>query len=232
MSELGNVQQDGSSDNVENHGDSEAFKKARESGEQRGYRRAAAEYEAELAKYKSQLEQRNQQTNVPQGTLTVEDANKLIEERINQMQQGYQQNLQQQQAEKIANNYLHNVGSARPEYEDFDETIKLFNPAEESHLTYLLSERPDAGHILYDLMKNPRKLADLSVLSQRYPEHAVKMIAELGDSIKENRKAAQDYKSSDRAKPLPGRDLQSSNITGGNGKSSIGALRRNPAFRK
>lgn len=231
MSELGNEQQDSSSD-TESHNDSDVFKKARESGEQRGYRRAAAEYEAELAKYKSQLEQRNQQTNVPQGALTLEDANKLIEEKFNHAQSSYQQSLQEQQAKTIANNYLQNVEAAKPDYEDFDETVKLFNPGEEAHLTYLLSERKDAGHILYDLMKNPRKLAEFTVLSQRYPQHAVKALDELGRSIDENRKAAKEYNSSEKAKPLPGRDLQSSNITGGNGESSIGALRRNPAFRR
>lgn len=190
-------------------------------------RDAEQRYQQELEQLNAQRQQQEQRNaEVPRDI----DANVIyqqVQERFNQEMQKRQ--LDEQMAQ-VANNYLQKVALAKNNYTDFDDVTKDFDPTAFPQLTFLLSGIENAGDILYDLSKNPMKLAAIDRLSEKNPKQAHSELLKLSQSIASNQQAMTESANQYVQEPLD--RMQPSRIAGSNGKMSISDLRRMPWLRK
>lgn len=190
--------------------------------------KAAAQAKRELEeKYQRDMEslnaQRQQQEQRNAEVPRDVDANAIyqqVQERFNKEMQ--EQQLRQQMT-NVANTYLQKVEQGKAAYEDFDEITKDFDPTAFPQLTFLLAGIDNAGDVLYDLAKNPLKLAGLDRLAEKNPRQAQNELLKLSKSIIDNRQAQADAQSQNVAEPLD--RLQPSRVSGSNGKMGIRDLR-------
>jgi len=173
-----------------------------------------------LNETRSKQEQRNEQ--VPKEV----DANAIYQ----QVQEKFNQEMQQQKLKtemtQVAQNYLSKLDQGRTAYEDFDEVTKDFDPTVFPQITFLLSGIENAGDVLYDLAKNPLKIAGLDRLAEKNPKQAHSELLKLSKSIADNKQAQADAQGQDVAEPLD--RLQPSRVSGSNGKMGIRDLRNQP----
>jgi len=171
----------------------------------------------QLNAMRMQQEQRNAQ--VPRDV----DANAIYQ----QVQERFNKEMQERQLKdqmtQVANNYLSKVELGRKGYDDFDEVTKDFDPTAFPQLTYLLSGIENAGDVLYDLSKNPMKLAGIDRLAEKNPRQATTELLKLSKSINDNKQAQSDAQNQNVSEPLD--RLTPSKVAGSNGKMSIKDLR-------
>ena len=178
-------------------------------------------------KYQRDLEQLNamrtqqEQTNAQVPRETSADAiYQQVQERFNKEMQERQLKTQMEQ---VANNYLSKVAQGKAAYQDFDEITKDFDPTAFPQLTFLLSGIDNAGDVLYDLSKNPMKLAGIDRLAEKNPRQAQSELLKLAKSINDNKQAQADAQNQNVAEPLD--RLNPSRVSGSNGKMSVKDLR-------
>lgn len=151
-----------------------------------------------------------------------------VQERFNMEQDRLRKELEEKQMKdhmnQVANNYLSKVDSAKGSYQDFDDVTKDFDPSAFPQLVYLLSGMDNAGHVLYDLSKNPLKLAAIDRLAERNPKQAQSELNKLSQSILVNQQAQEQAQGQSAPDPLD--RLQPSKIAGDNGKMGIKDLRQ------
>lgn len=150
-----------------------------------------------------------------------------------QVQERFNREMQERQLksemEKVANSYLSKMAEGKNAYEDFEDVTKDFDPTSFPQLTYLVSGMDNASDVIYDLAKNPLKLAALDRLAEKNPKQAQTELLKLSRSITENRKAQAESGSYNIAEPLD--RLQPSRVSGSNGKPTIRDLRNQPWLR-
>lgn len=149
-----------------------------------------------------------------------------VQERFNREMQDRQF---QQEMTNVANAYHSKMDYGRKAYDDFDEITKDFDPTAFPQLVYLVSGLENAGDIIYDLSKNPSKLATLDALAQRSPRMAQAELGRLSNSISQNSNARQEADQYSTQAPL--NPLQPSRVSGSNGKMSVNDLRSQPWLR-
>lgn len=153
-----------------------------------------------------------------------------VQERFNQKMQEDKQRDEQEKMKAhiatVADNYLSKVAQGKSAYDDFDEVTKDFDPAAFPQLTYLLSGIDNAHDVLYDISKNPLKIAGLDRLAEKNPRQAQAELMKLSQSISANKQAQSDAQDQSTAEPLD--RLQPSRVSGSNGKQSITSLRSQP----
>jgi DNA repair exonuclease SbcCD ATPase subunit len=126
-----------------------------------------------------------------------------------QQEQADQAHLAQLEKEvnEVAQQYFGKLAQGKELYEDFDAITSGFDPAAFPQLVYLATQTDNTAAIIYELQKNPSKLATLATLVERSPNMARAELAKLSQSIKTNQEAksnlqeAQDPLS--RLKPSP-----------------------------
>jgi hypothetical protein len=180
-------------------------------------------HQRELEQIKAQQQQQTQRNeNVPRDV----DANAIYQ----QVQERFNEEMQQRQLksemDRVANAYISKMEQGKTAYDDFDEVTKEFDPTAFPQLTYLVAGIDNAADVIYDLSRNPLKLAGLDRLAEKNPRQAQAELLKLSRSIAENRQAQSDENSNQVAAPLD--RLQSSRISGSNGKASIRDLRNQP----
>ncbi len=150
-----------------------------------------------------------------------------------QVQQRFTQEMQQRQQEaelnNIANSYLQKIDAGKGNYEDFEQVTADFDPAEFPQIVYLVAGIDNAADVIYELSKNPSKLATMQMLAERAPKKAQSELMKMAVSIKDNRQAQQDDQGQQVAAPLD--RLQPSRLSTGNGKMGIADLRAQPWLR-
>lgn len=117
----------------------------------------------------------------------------------------------QEQLEKevndVAKQYFEKLAHGKEAYEDFEAITADFDPAAFPQLVYLATQADNTADIIYELQKNPAKLAQLSVLVDKSPSMARSEIAKLSQSIKTNTDAKRNLQEAqdplDRLKPSP-----------------------------
>lgn len=193
---------------------------------QQAKREAEEKYQRDLESanaMRQQQEKRN--TEVPREM----DADAIYQ----QVQERFNKEMQEQQLKshmtQVANSYLEKVAQGRTAYEDFDDVTKDFDPTAFPQLTFLLAGIENAGEVLYDLSKNPLKLAGLDRLAEKNPRQAQNELLKLAKSIADNRQAQSDAQNQQVAEPLD--RLQPSRVSGSNGKMSIRDLKNQPWLR-
>lgn len=139
---------------------------------------------------------------------------------------------EQQEREKIdavAKTYLEKMKQGPNLYEDFEDVVKGFKPNKYPQIAVMAAELENTPDIIYDLRKNPQKLATLQMfaLNEDYDELREEL-GKLSKSIKRNEQSlAKNVKS-----PQPLTKLKSSAIAGQDtGKKAVRDLRKDPRFR-
>lgn len=174
-------------------------------------------HQRELEEIRAKQAQRNE--NVPRDV----DADALYQ----QVQERFNKEMEQRQIKEhidsVANSYISKIEQGKSTYDDFEEVTKDYDPRAFPQLTYLVSGIDNAADVIYDLSRNPLKLAGLDRLAEKNPRQAQAELLKLSRSIAENRQAKSDEDSQSVAAPLD--RLQSSRVSGSNGKMGIRDLR-------
>lgn len=194
-------------------------------------RKAEERHQQELAEMKAMQAQKQEQRNeqVPKQV----DANAIyqqVQESFNQewqrREKEHQEEQMQNEMRRIANQYQSKIDTGKTAYKDFDEVTKDFDPAAFPQLTFLIAGIDNAADVLYDLAKNPSKLATLDRLAEKNPRMAQNELLKLSASINVNKEAQANADSQKTAAPL--NRLQASRVSGSNGKMGISDLRNLP----
>lgn len=154
------------------------------------------------------------------------DANAIYQQVQERFNEEMRQRQLKEEMERVATSYLSKMANGKSAYDDFDEITKDFDPTAFPQLTYLVSGIDNAADVIYDLARNPLKLAGLNSLAKETPKLAQSELLKLSRSIAENRQAQADESSYNVASPLD--RLQASRISGSNDKMSISDLRNQP----
>lgn len=196
---------------------------AKQKGFEKGYAQALAEAQA-----KAQAQQQAQQAQQPvQPAQTTQPQALSDEERIRQiaaqefenharaLQERALREQQEKQGQQIAAQLAAKVSSAAEKYPDFNEVVKDVDYVNNFPDILSLSNTVDnSGDVLYDLAKNPSKIATLRQFMRDLPPHLVqKEMLKMSESIKANQ-AALNFSSS----PAPLAPIKPSNTGTDNGK--------------
>jgi hypothetical protein len=184
-------------------------------------REMEARHQRELEEIHAQQQKQTQRNeNVPRDF----DANAIYQQVQERFNEEMQQRRVKDEMDRIANSYLSKMEQGKGAYEDFEEVTKEFDPTAFPQLTYLVAGMDNAADVIYDLSRNPLKLAGLDRLAEKNPRQAQSELLKLSRSITENRQAQTDEDSNPVAAPLD--RLQSSRVSGSNGKLGIRDLRK------
>lgn len=187
-------------------------------------RDAEEKYRQESEAIRSQQEQRN-------ATVSREvDADAIyqqIQEKWNREQAALRQKMEEEQLKarmsEVANSYTSKMAEGKKYHDDFEEVMKDHDATAFPQLTFLISGIENAAPVLYDLMKNPTKLAAMDHLARVNPTYAQSQLRALSQSIRANREAQEDAQSQQVPDPLD--RLNPSRVAGSNGKMSLRDLK-------
>ncbi len=161
-----------------------------------------------------------QQQGQQQGVDTQQVMQQVMQQ-LAQKQQEEQEERERKQIEQevnqVAQQYFGKMAQGKEMYEDFESMTADFNPAEFPQLVFLANQMDNTPAIIYELRKNPGKLADLAVLVEKSPNMARSEIAKLSESIKRNDEAKRNLQEPqdplNRLKPSPvGTDNGTKNV--------------------
>ena len=122
-----------------------------------------------------------------------------------------------QQVEKVASEFWLKMKNGKDQYSDFDEVMTDFDPSSFPQLAFLSAGMENTAGIMYELSKNPTKLAQLNLLAERSPKLAERELKKLSESIVKNEEAKADNVSPN----APLSRLKSSNVGADTGKMSL-----------
>lgn len=177
-------------------------------------------HQRELEEIRAKQAQRNE--NVPRDV----DADSLYQQVQERFNQEMEKRKLKDHIESVSNSYLSKIEQGKSTYDDFEDVTKDYDPTAFPQLTYLVAGIDNAADVIYDLSRNPLKLAGLDRLAEKNPRQAQAELLKLSRSIAENRQAKSDEDSQSVAAPLD--RLQSSRVSGSNGKMGIRDLRNQP----
>jgi FKBP-type peptidyl-prolyl cis-trans isomerase len=158
-----------------------------------------------------QQQQPMQQQQQPQQQGMSPEQMQQVMQLMQQKQQEEAEKAHQAQLEKevneVAQNYFGKLAQGKEMFDDFDAVTANFDPAAFPQLVYLATQSDNTAAIIYELQKNPAKLAQLSVLVDKSPAMARNEIAKLSQSIKTNDEAKKNLQEAqdplNRLKPSP-----------------------------
>jgi hypothetical protein len=150
-----------------------------------------------------------------------------IQAKMAEEKQRQEQEALEKEVNEVAKSYFGKIAQGKEAFEDFDAVTASFDPAAFPQLVYLATQTDNTAAIIYELQKNPAKLAQLSVLVDKSPQMARTEIAKLSQSIKTNEDAKKNLKEAqdplNRLKPsVAGTD---------NGKMNLRDLKKSPHLR-
>jgi hypothetical protein len=126
-------------------------------------------------------------------------------------------------AHKTLTNFADQMSTGKGKYSDFDETVaNLGDMKNLLHVVELATETGIAGDVMFELGKNPSKVASLTTLAYINPQLAKIEMKRLADSIKANEQASQ---TPNAAEPLS-QIKHSSTVGKDNGSNTVRDLRR------
>jgi hypothetical protein len=152
--------------------------------------------------------------------MTPDEVKKMISEHE-------QQQAQQYHAHQIANEFLAKLEAGKDKYPDFDKTIESLELSTIPQVVQLANTVDNTSDVMYELGKNPHKVANLLSLSQLGNGRlAILEMKKLSDSIRKNQEAMQQP-----IPPEPLSQLKPSRVGTDNGVPSIRDLRKQPYLR-
>ena len=192
----------------------ELVKRAKRKGEQKMQEQLDATRQ-ELEQLKAQQGQQQeapqqQQQQPPQG-IDPAQLQQLVAQQIAQQQEEAMRKQHEeklhQEVNQVAQQYFGKMAQGTSLYEDFEAITADFNPAEFPQLVYLANELDNTAAVIYELRKNPGKLAQLATLVKESPGIARSELNNLSQSIKRNDEAKRNLQEPqdplNRLKPSP-----------------------------
>jgi hypothetical protein len=118
----------------------------------------------------------------------------LSEEQVRQMMRDEAQKINAQQAQmleaqRIVGEFAGKMDLGKDVYEDFEDTVKQLDLRTIPEIVQLANSVGNTADIMYDLGKNPYKIANLKVLMQTSPHLARAEMNRLSQSISTNKQA-------------------------------------------
>lgn len=192
----------------------ELVKRAKRKGEQKMQEQLQAAQQ-EIEQLKAQAQQPTpveaQQQQQQQSAVDVQAIQEQVLKGIQQKMQEEAQRREQEQLEKevneVAQQFFGKMAQGKEAFEDFEAVTANFDPAAFPQIVFLATQSDNTAQIIYELQKNPAKLAQLAVWAEKSPQMLQSEMAKLSQSIKVNEEAkrtatqAQDPLS--RLKPSP-----------------------------
>ena len=144
---------------------------------------------AEKVRREAQEEHHRQQ---PQQSASMGGIQQTSQEDIRRMIAEESQKLANQQiAQKTLNEFASKMSTGKSKYSDFDETMSSVNFSAIPDIVDLANQQSNTAEVMYDLVKNASKIANLQVLNITNPKLAQREMQKLSASIAENEKATQ-----------------------------------------
>lgn len=131
----------------------------------------------------------------------------MMQQKMQEDEQKRHQEQIEQEVNQVAQQYFGKMAQGKDLYEDFESITADFNPAEFPQLVFLANQLDNTPAIIYELRKNPGKLAQLATLVKESPSIARSELAALSSSIKRNEDAKRNLQEPqdplNRLKPSP-----------------------------
>jgi hypothetical protein len=186
------------------------------------------------ARHKAELERLSGQGSQNMGgmdQLSPEQLSKIIDDRVMQIARQHDEEFTRKEQEEslkdVARKFAIKMQGGKDAIPDFDEVMQGFNPADFPGLVFMSSELENTPAVMYELSKNPMKLAALDTLYRSSPSLAKREMEKLSKSIVENQ-AAKD--AVDKVnEPLS--KMKSSNVGADSGNMDVKSLRKQPWLR-
>lgn len=105
--------------------------------------------------------------------------------------QEYEDNMRRQKAQEFVESYEAKLAPGREAYEDFDKVVGTINPKDFVKVIMLANDVDGTSDVMYELAKNPDKLARIDYMANKSEGHARQMLKELSDSIRMNKEAVE-----------------------------------------
>lgn len=160
---------------------------------ERARRETEAKYAQEIEQMKAQMQSGVVAQSTP-GSFDPDQMTDVVYKRIMDEVSKHQEQAAQAEHEKamknVADQYFLKMGKGSELFEDFSEVMKDFEPAAFPQVVFLASELENTPAVMYELSKNPQKLATIQAMADKSPAMAKKMLGQLSDSIKRNEAAA------------------------------------------
>lgn len=152
-------------------------------GEQMGYRKAMDEAKAN----QSPIHNQSVQTMGGMQTYSPEQIKQMVAEETKRQNDELHR---QAYVNNVATSFNQKLEAAKTKYSDFEDTIAplrndLGNPAMAT-VVLMANQMDNTADIMYDLAKNPQKVANLVTLAHTSPTLAQRQMQELSNSIKQN----------------------------------------------
>lgn len=129
-----------------------------------------------------------------------------------------QEAKQLEEANKLVAKYSSKMAQGKEHFNDFEEVMGDFAPQAFPQIVFLAAQEENTPQIMYELAKNPLKLASLQKLAETHPVLAEKEMKKLAASINQNQQAQAQIANTQ----APLSRLKSSSSTGvDSGKMSI-----------
>jgi len=199
--------------------------RAKAEAQEKARKQAEAEYQRQL----EQLQTQKQEAQARGEDTRDIDVDSLYQQVHERFQHEMQQRQLEQHMQQVANAFENHLNQGKGNYDDFDDIMKEFDPAEFPQIVYLVANMDNAADVVYELAKNPQKLATVDYLSQRSPKKAQAELQRMASSIKANQAAREEEAQAQTQAPLD--RLQPSNKTGSSGQMSVSDLRSQPWLR-
>ncbi len=154
------------------------------------YKKAAREYQAEIDRLKTG---QTQALGGMSGGFDEEAAYGRLTERFQKEIAKAQQETQKQQYEEFVkgqvDTYLKKMDAGVTLADDFKEMTSKFKPEKFKEVFYLANSFENTPAIIYELSKNPYKLANIDYLAKADPDLAREQLASIAKSIEANEAA-------------------------------------------
>lgn len=158
----------------------------------------------------------------------LEEARQAMQAQMDEHRQAAELEAQKKQVDEVARTYLEKMKQGPTRFEDFEQVTKSFKPSKFPQIAIWAAQQDNTDAIIYDLAKNPQKLAQLHTLAMADSELAVEEITKLSESIKRNEEAV----NTNTKSPQPLSKLKPSVVAGkDNGSMTVSDLRKQPWLR-
>lgn len=133
--------------------------------------------------------QQGQQQQAQMSPEQLQQIMQMMQQKQQEEEAARQQAQLQKEVDEVARQYYGKMAQGKEMFEDFDTITAKFEPHAFPQLVFLANELDNTAAIIYELQKNPGKLAQLQVLVEKSPSMARDQLATLSQSIKANNDA-------------------------------------------
>ncbi len=161
--------------------------------------KARRETEEQYKQHFSSQQNANQDNagNIP---ANLEDAFRSYSKKMQQEQahlaRQQEEQMQMQKAQEIASQFVSKLNKAKSKYEDYNEVFEDLELVNIPGTVQFANELDNTEDVMYELAKDPRKLAEIESLTRLSAGKAKKELQKISASIKQNQQAASSKKAS------------------------------------